>query len=384
MEEFLTELKQHTEHIKKVGEHCTTEETTKQALILPMLDILGFCPYDPTKVIAEYQADFPGAKSAERVDYALFCHESLVMLIEAKPFSEKLGGHSPQLSRYFNALPDVAIGIITNGREWRFFTDLARKNVMDTKPFLSVNLLAADESDLKRFAAFCYDKFEPEKLRQVAEESSYLQLFTAVVNESLRTVPLDFVRYVAGKSNLSRQLTAKFLESITPIVRTAVSKAVSDTVVSGLSSPAVLESETDEEAVPWEERDDINPDNEKIVTTVKEKRLYILLTNLLGDNADIALKDTESYCAYLYQNKTNRWLLRYYGDRQHPAIETVLPMTEARTKEAQRSGLSVQSNGWILLDKPEDIYRIAGIIFDCYEYCKNDENYRVKLKTPTK
>ncbi|OFZ65816.1 MAG: hypothetical protein A2V79_08330 [Betaproteobacteria bacterium RBG_16_56_24] len=69
MDDFKTRLRQHAEHIKKVGEHCTTEETTKQALILPLLDILGFNPSDPLKVRAEHGADMPGVKSSERVDY---------------------------------------------------------------------------------------------------------------------------------------------------------------------------------------------------------------------------------------------------------------------------------------------------------------------------
>ncbi len=51
MENFINRLRSHIEHVKKVGGHCTTEETTKQALILPLLDILGFSPYDPTKVL---------------------------------------------------------------------------------------------------------------------------------------------------------------------------------------------------------------------------------------------------------------------------------------------------------------------------------------------
>lgn len=39
MENFINRLRSHIEHVKKVGGHCTTEETTKQALILPLLDI---------------------------------------------------------------------------------------------------------------------------------------------------------------------------------------------------------------------------------------------------------------------------------------------------------------------------------------------------------
>lgn len=50
MHEFVAKVAKHVDHVKKVGEHCATEETTKQALILPLLEILGFSPYDPTKV----------------------------------------------------------------------------------------------------------------------------------------------------------------------------------------------------------------------------------------------------------------------------------------------------------------------------------------------
>ena len=146
LEEFRRHIESHVEHVKKVGAHCTTEETTKQALILPLLDILGFSPYDPTKVKAEYGADFPGVKASERVDYALFSNEIPVLFIEAKAYSQDLSNHCPQLSRYYNATPEVAVAAITNGREWRFFTDLAKTNIMDRDPFLVINFEnAADD-----------------------------------------------------------------------------------------------------------------------------------------------------------------------------------------------------------------------------------------------
>lgn len=147
MDNFKARLKNHVEHVKQVGQHCSTEETTKQALILPFLDILGFSPYDPQKVKAEYGADFPGAKANERVDYALFCQDVPVMFIEAKGYFEKLENHCPQLSRYFNSTPEVTISAITNGLEWRFFTDLKQKNVMDPTPFLRIRMDEVSDSD---------------------------------------------------------------------------------------------------------------------------------------------------------------------------------------------------------------------------------------------
>lgn len=101
MSDFQRRIAAHIEHVRKVGEHCSTEETTKQALVLPLLDILGFSPYDPTRVKAEYSADFPGVKATERVDYALFSAGIPVIFIEAKAHSQSLTNHCPQLSRYY-------------------------------------------------------------------------------------------------------------------------------------------------------------------------------------------------------------------------------------------------------------------------------------------
>ena len=154
MDAFKNRLKLHSEHVKNVGLHCTTEETTKQALILPFLDILGFSPYDPQKVKAEYGADFPGVKANERVDYALFCQGIPVMFIEAKAYKEKIDNHCPQLSRYFNSTPEVTISAITNGVEWRFFTDLKEKNIMDPTPFLKIRMDEVTDADAEQLFRF--------------------------------------------------------------------------------------------------------------------------------------------------------------------------------------------------------------------------------------
>lgn len=176
MEEFKRRIAAHIEHVKKVGTHCTTEETTKQALILPLLDILGFSPYDPTRVKAEYGADFPGVKASERVDYALFSAGIPVLFIEAKAHAQPLTNHCPQLSRYYNATPEVAVASITNGREWRFFTDLVNRNIMDSEPFLTVDFEDPAADTAEQLRRFHYDKLEPSALRALAEETSTLPL----------------------------------------------------------------------------------------------------------------------------------------------------------------------------------------------------------------
>ena len=370
--------------MKKVGGHCTTEETTKQALILPLLDILGFSPYDPTKVHAEFAADFPGVKSTERVDYALYCNGQPVMFIEAKPYVANLTNHAPQLSRYFNSSLGVTIGAITNGKEWRFFTDLINPNVMDDKPFLTVDFTKNKAEDLTQLAEFKHDNFHVEKLRFFAEENQYIQQFKTVIKRSINEVDIDFVRYVAQQASIPRQLNTKFLESIQPFVKQAVEQSISDTVVKGLSSPTIITAQPVEqkveetiEIVSESSRlaDIVNSENERIVTTVDEQELSRIVTELFPE-VELVAKDTESYFSVLFQNKNNRWLFRYDVNRKRPTIQFAVAIDDYRKKELERAGLEVQNNGQVFLDKPEHIYRAVGILKDCLDYCSNDDNFK--------
>ena len=384
MENFINKLSNHIEHVKRVGIHCSTEETTKQALILPLLDILGFSPYDPTKVLAEFAADFPGVKATERVDYALYCNGQPVMFIEAKPFTANLSNHAPQLSRYFNSSLGVTIGAITNGKEWRFFTDLINTNVMDEKPFLTIDFTKHKAEELTQLAEFKHDNFHADKLRFFAEENQYIQQFKIVIKRSINEVDLDFVRYVAQQANISRQLNTKFLENIQPFVKQAVEQAISDTVVKGLSSPTIITAQPIEinpspiETVDIQQdtvSDIVHSDNEKIITTVSEQILFKLVQELLPEH-ELVAKDTESYFSVLYQNKNNRWLFRYDVNRKRPTIQFIVPVDDSRRIELTRAGLEVLPNGTIFIDKPEYIYRVVGILNDSINFCTNDDNFK--------
>lgn len=379
MEVFAARLRQHAEHIKNVGAHCATEETTKQALMLPLLDILGFSPYDPTKVKAEYYSDFTGVKAGERVDYALFCNNTPVMFIEAKSYAEQLKNHCPQLSRYFNATPGVTISAITNGREWRFFTDLVNKNIMDAEPFLTVKFDELTENDITQLYRFRHDEFKPDALRALAEESIYLSAFKSVITQIFRDPDQETVKFIANRANLSRQLNAKFLDSITPIVKQAMAQAVSDTVMNSLSDLTPVAAKAQPVEAPTEEpnpdADEVNPENSKIITTKHERKVLALCQEILGDGIELSGKDTESYYTVLYQGKTNRWILRYYGDKKRPTVQFITPLTDQHKKEIQRAGLEVGPGDTVYLDKPENLLRLTGLIYDALSYCQLDDNF---------
>lgn len=378
MEAFKQRVLAHTEHIKKVSEFCTTEETTKQALILPLLDILGFSAFDPTKVRAEHIADFPGAKAGERVDYALFSNGLPVMFIEAKACSQNLNNHCPQLSRYYNATPEVAISAITNGREWRFFTDLVNKNIMDDKPFLTLHLDKPTDDAAEQLLRFHHDQFQPDALRALAEESIYLSAFRDTIGEILKECDTDFVRYVAGRANIQRTFTARFLEQMQPIVKQALAHSVSALVATSLNKtpdpapdPVILAEIQDPDAPI------VDPINPKIVTTANERKLFDTIADLLPGE-DLQGRDTESYYAVLYQGKTNRWLVRYWGDKKTPTVQFGITLSAAHKEEINRARMTMGAGDTVVLEKPENLLRLTGIINDTLLFCKNDENFKRK------
>ena len=136
---FKDELQRLTVQVKERMVHITNEEMTKQALIIPFVQMLGFDVFNPIEVRAEYSADF-GNKKGEKVDYALFKDNEPIIFIEAKSVNENLNNHDAQLSRYFNSTTDVKLAVLTNGIEYRFFTDLNANNVMDDAPFLILKM----------------------------------------------------------------------------------------------------------------------------------------------------------------------------------------------------------------------------------------------------
>ena len=179
---------------------------------------------------------------------------------------------------------------------------------MDADPFLTISIHNMTESDMKQLYQFRHDQFQPEALRNLAEESIYLMAFTDAITESLKEVDIDFVRYVAGRANIQKQFTQKFLESIQHIVRQAVQNTVSSMVVSGLSAPKIIEDVPEKNLEIDPTAPVVDPENNKIVTTYAERRLFDLVKSILPEEAYVEAKDTESYFNVLVNGKNNRWI----------------------------------------------------------------------------
>jgi len=301
------------------------------------------------------------------------------MFVEAKAYNQSLTNHCPQLARYFNSTPEVTVAAITNGREWRFFTDLVHRNVMDERPFMTLHLDQPADDVAEQLARFHHDQFKPDALRALAEESIFLAAFRDVITEMLNDCDMEFVRFVLTKANVQRTYTQRFLESVQPIVKQAVARSISGMVAKSLSATPTPAEVSPPPAGSATEPDGalIDPTNPKIITTATERRVLEVCEELL-QGAQLQGKDNESYYAVLYQGKSNRWILRYWGDKKRPHVQLIVPLTEAQRAEVRRAGLELESNDLIHVARPEHLYRLSGLLSDCLAYCSDDENFRRK------
>src|SRR4030042_5419638 len=74
-----------------------TEEGTKNALVMPFINALGYNVFDPTEVTPELVADV-GTKKGEKVDYAILKNGKPIILFECKWCGSNLDNeHASQL-----------------------------------------------------------------------------------------------------------------------------------------------------------------------------------------------------------------------------------------------------------------------------------------------
>lgn len=208
-----------SEKVKNIKETITTEESTKTAFVLPLLQILGYDIFNPLELIPECHSDI-GSKKGEKVDYCVCLNQSPTIIIECKNWSEDLNCHVNQLIRYYHT-SKAKFGLLTNGIKYCFFTDLDNLNVMDSDPFFIFNLLSFSEEELDTLIEFSKSKFSEENILTIAEKLKYLSKFKNVILKELSSPSEEFNKLLI-KQVFSGRLVQKQKEKFSEIINTAL------------------------------------------------------------------------------------------------------------------------------------------------------------------
>ncbi|MGB7912433.1 MAG: DUF4268 domain-containing protein [Desulfobaccales bacterium] len=249
--DFAEQIRELIVLLNKNKDYVSTEEATKNAMILPFLQILGYNIFDPTEVIPEFTADI-GIKKGEKVDYAVAINKQPAILIEVKSARTNLQAQSMnQLLRYFG-VTEAKVAILTNGIQYQFFSDLGKANIMDTSAFLTVDLVSSiRDSEIAEIKKYHKDYFDREKILSSAIELKYTIELKRYFKRQFKEPEEDFLRFFIKKTSFEGLVTKLQFERLSPIVSTAfrqyVNEVVSDTLKGALDEARKTETGTADE-----------------------------------------------------------------------------------------------------------------------------------------
>ena len=308
----------------------STEEGTKNALVMPFLSALGYDVFNPLEVNPEFTADV-GTKKGEKVDYAIMENGRPSILVECKPCNTELNNnHASQLFRYFSAT-DARFSILTNGIEYRFFADLDRENRMDERPFLTFNIHDFDDQALNELARFSKEKFNVEAILNTASGLKNLNLLRAYLKEQFDAPDEDFVRFV-GKQVFQGKMTQQVLSMFQGLTKRAIEQVIRDKMRQRFKHVLDDDSNDQDEVVekPAEPTD--------IETTEEEILGHRIIQAIVAEKTDpsrVYLRDAKSYCAILFDDNNRKPIVRLHFNTANKKItlfgsegEEVLPISE--------------------------------------------------------
>jgi predicted type IV restriction endonuclease len=319
--DFKDQIKQISERVTKLKDQIQTEEATKNAFIMPFIQSLGYDVFNPIEVVPEFVADI-GLKKGEKIDYAIFRDGSPTILIECKHWAQNLNIHDGQLLRYFH-VSKAKFGLLTNGINYRFYSDLVAPNKMDEKPFLEFNITEIKDNQIEELKKFHKSIFDADSIVNTASELKYMNELKQLIQEELINPTTDFVKHFA-KQVYPTNISAKVLEQFTNLTKKSIQQHISDLITERLKTALTKEDEATKKQEAAE-AELTKEDPNKVVTTEEEIEGYMIVKTILRQKISatrITYRDAQSYFAILLDDNNRKTICRLYlnGGKKYIAV----------------------------------------------------------------
>lgn len=318
--DFKDSILQLSEKIGKQKDSILTEEAAKNAFIMPMLIALGYDVFNPDEVVPEVDCDLV-KKKGEKIDYAVMKEGKPIFIIECKHCKQDLNLHDTQLQKYFVA-SQARFGVLTNGVEYRFYTDLDKTNLMDGKPFLVINMLDISDVDIEQLKKFHKSYYSEIEILSTAQELQISLQIKDILNRNFQSPGDEFTRYFVRCLNNGKS-SAKLIEQYKPIIRKVVSGIINDTISERLSV-AIKSGDSQMELNQFQQHASNNDGHEDglatsdndtgVVTTQDEIDAYNIVKSILRKDVDISRISFKDYKTYfvVYIDDSWKWVCRFY------------------------------------------------------------------------
>jgi predicted type IV restriction endonuclease len=316
MEDFIQQIKTLANRFERIKDNIQTEEATKTSLVLPFIQALGYDVFNPQELVPEFIADV-GIKKGEKIDYAIMQGNDPVILIEAKSINENLDKHDSQLYRYFGTTK-AKFAVLTNGMEYKLFTDLDEQNKMDQKPFFVFNLLDLKDSQFVEIAKFRKTDFNIENVLNTATELKFTNEIKTFLLKEWENPSEELIKFILNDVYQGVK-TKKVIDSFRETVKKSLNQFINEKVNEKLQKALETTNTTDggnliTSQVNVEDKSVQEiASKDQIITTEEEIEGYVLVKFLLKDVIDskrIFYRDNRSYFNVLLDDSIRKWVCR--------------------------------------------------------------------------
>ncbi|WP_395046503.1 type I restriction enzyme HsdR N-terminal domain-containing protein [Flavobacterium sp.] len=248
--------------INEAIELCSNEAQTRKFLIEPFFFMLN---YESNNLIPEYNADF-GDRISQKIDYAILLNKKDTILVEAKKYNSKLTDkEAGQLNGYFNNTKNSKIAILTNGIEYRFYSDVVEPNIIDSKPFFTFNITAYTETDLETLITFDKRYVNILQIVKSAQEIVFVESFETAFFKELIAPSKDLLKSIHKNMTFNTKFNEETQGKMINLINSSFLKCMYDKKV-------LLESMSNSQGV---------------ITTEAEVQAYHTIRTLLIQNKKI-------------------------------------------------------------------------------------------------
>ena len=288
---------------------------------MPFITALGYDIFDPKEVVPEFTADV-GTKKGEKVDYAILQEGAVSILFECKKVGVNLSQETKsQLHRYFH-VTKARIAILTNGVQYQFFSDLEQPNVMDSTPFLELDLSGRN---LKRHVLKEVKKLAKEdfNLNEILENANILK-YTSAIKKTLafqyESPDEEFVRFFFSQVCPGSKFIASAKEQFSDFVTKAFQQFVNEKISDRLETAADIQNDVQEPRSEEEVDEDVPLSDNGVVTTEEELEAYrivLAITRKVVPSDRVTYRDTKSYMGILLDDNNRKPICRlHFNTRQ--------------------------------------------------------------------
>lgn len=314
-------LEQLHQRVDSLKDQINTEEATKNAFVMPFIQILGFDIFNPTEVIPEFICDI-GTKKGEKIDYVIKKDGEPILIIECKHWKENADAHNSQLHRYYH-VSKSRFGVLTNGHTYNFYTDLEKPNIMDEKPFFTLDLANISDSSLKILENFTKSSYNLENILDSAEALKYIKAIRNEFEKELQNPSDEIVKLLVSKF-FNKPLTASRLLAFKEYTKKAFSNSINESINFRLKNALNIG-----ETIPSKENQKLSSVDEEMeaprfITTEEEiegsQIVKAILREAIPANR-ISFRDTQSYFGILLDDNNRKPLCRLHFNSANKYVE---------------------------------------------------------------